>query len=252
MPPRGATVWALLLLPRLLSTQSLPSTTMDALRAQDPFNAEWVTGLLLLVLAIMAWTNLNASRKWRLWIRNMFRMRLSRQALREEIDIRDRAFLGILLASLLIIALYFHQLWQWSAYGEGAAPAYGNVLLAVITVLLAQYLLLRLLGGVVGSHRGLAEYASTGLIIFMLNGMLLFPVVILSAFQGELRDMLLPIGGGIVGLLLLYRWVRGAWVGLAEGVPGRYIILYLCAAEAVPVLLLAQVWLPESPVTSTP
>ena len=216
---------------------------MDALRAQDPFNAEWVTGLLLLVLGVFAWTNLNASRKWRLWLRNMFRLRLSRQALREDVDIQDRAFLGMLLAAMLILALQFHQHWQW--WAGASAPGYLDVLMAVATVVLAQALLVRLVAMLAGSNRGLVEYGSTGLLIIMLNGVLLLPLVSLSAYQADLRGVLIPVGGGVVVLMLLYRWLRGAWVALGEGIPGRYIILYLCAAEVVPVLLLAQVWLPE-------
>ena len=41
---------------------------------------------------------------------------------------------------------------------------------------------------------------------------------------------------------LAYRWLRGVWIGLGEGVPLRYIILYFCAAELMPVLLAVHAW----------
>jgi hypothetical protein len=46
-----------------------------------------------------------------------------------------------------------------------------------------------------------------------------------------------PLGLAVVGFMLLYRWVRGTWIGVGEGVPVRYIIVYFCAAEILPVLL---------------
>src|SRR5690606_11858539 len=43
-----------------------PHQVQDNLRTLDPLNAEWVTIVLLLVLAALAFTNMSSPRKWRL------------------------------------------------------------------------------------------------------------------------------------------------------------------------------------------
>jgi hypothetical protein len=68
----------------------------------------------------------------------------------------------------------------------------------------------------------------------------LLPVVAVLAYRSEWRHELLWTGMVILALLLLYRWFRGGWLGLSEGVPGRHILLYLCAAEVLPALLLVS------------
>ena len=66
------------------------------------------------------------------------------------------------------------------------------------------------------------------------------PVTVLAAYHPDWRAALLPVGLALIALLVLYRWVRAAWIGLAEGASPGYIVLYLCAAEAVPLLLLVH------------
>lgn len=222
----------------------------DQLRTIDPLNAEWVTIVLLGVLIALAVTNVSSPRKWRLLLQAMFSMRLGRQALREEIDLQDRTLLGLILVSVIVLGLFIWQAGVLLAPTEVRSFPYlaGIVLL----VLLAQGLLLRTLANLAGSDRGITEYLSTGLLLFILTGVSLLPLVVLVAYRSEWRPVLLVIGAALVVLLLLYRWIRGTWVGLAEGVPIRYLILYLCAAEAAPVLLLIHAWHASLIVATTP
>ena len=84
--------------------------------------------------------------------------------------------------------------------------------------------------------RGVGGYLRRRLLLWSL-GIALLPVVMLAAYWPEWRPGLLWTGLVLSALALLYRWVRGAWMGLGEGVPLRYIFLYLCAAEMLPLAL---------------
>lgn len=220
------------------------------LRTLDPLNAEWVTLVLVVVLAALAYTNINSPRKWRLLAQGMFRMRLGRQTLREEIDLQDRTFIGLLLVAVAVLAMF---LWQGAVLLDPAdRPPYHWFALGVATVLLIQGVLLRFIAAVSATDRGITEFLSTGLLLFILMGVALLPVVALMAYRSQWRPVLLPAGMAVVAILVLYRWVRGAWVGTSEGVPLRYIILYLCAAEIVPILLLIHAWRSTLPATPQP
>lgn len=222
----------------------------DQLRTVDPLNAEWVTIVLLGVLVALAITNVSSPRKWRLLLQAMFSMRLGRQALREEIDLQDRTLLGLILVSVAVLGLFIWQAGLLLVPTEVRSFPY--IAGIVLLVLLAQGFLLRNLANVAGTDRGISEYLSTGLLLFILTGVSLLPVVVLVAYRSAWRPTLLIVGGSVILLLLLYRWIRGTWVGLAEGVPLRYLILYLCAAEAAPALLFVHTWYASIALPTTP
>ncbi len=207
----------------------------DHLRVSDPLNAEWVTALLLGLFVLLALINAGSSRKWRLFGQAMFRMRLGKQAMREEFDLQERGFLSMLFLALCVISLFGWQYLHWRglAQGLGFLPLLGLVAGAV----LFQLLLLRAVAGLFRVDRGVAEHLYTGLLLFILAGLVLLPVAVLMAYRAEYRSYMAPLGLAVVGFMLLYRWVRGTWIGVGEGVPVRYIIVYFCAAEILPVLL---------------
>lgn len=210
----------------------------DALRANDPLNAEWVTIVLVLALALLALINVSAPRKWGVLAQALFRLRLGRQVLRDEVDLRDRALWGLLLPAVSVLALFAWQLdtlW-WGAVAHGYVEWLGLVVL----VIGAQLLLNAALARFIDDRGVLMEHSYTGLLLHVLAGMLLFPVVALLAYRAEWRMEVGWLGVGLLGLLLLYRWFRGGWLGLSEGASGHHILLYLCAAEVLPALLLVS------------
>lgn len=211
---------------------------VDHPRAVDPLNAEWVTVVLLAVFALLATTNLSSPRKWRLLTHAMFRMRLGRQALRDEVDLQDRTLLGLLLAAAGITALYAWQMLVVT--GGDEVPTYLGLIGIVAGVLIAQSALLRVVGGVLQVDHGLDEFLYTGLLLFILMGAVLLPITVIIAYHVEWRTGALAVGAVLIGLLFLFRWVRGAWIGVGEGISLRYIILYLCTAEILPVLLVLR------------
>lgn len=212
--------------------------TMDTLRATDPLNAEWVTAVLLAVVALLALINVSSPRKWRLLGRSMFSMRLGKQALREEMDLQDRAFLGLLLSGMAVLAMFGWQVMTVS----GSSTSFPVLAATVCGVVLGHYVLLRIGGAVLRATTGVEEYLYTGFLIFILAGVALLPIVVFSAYRAPWRSATIAAGALVLGLLLLYRWLRGAWIGVGEGLPLRYIILYFCAAELMPVLLVIQYW----------
>jgi len=213
-------------------------TPLDSLRPVDPLSSEWVTVLLLLVVLLMALINMSSPRKWRLLGQSMFRMRLGRQALREEMDLQDRAFLGLLLVATGVLALF-----GWQALTvQGVAPVFPSLVGFVAGIIVAHYVVLRTVGALMRASAGMEEYLYTGFLLFILTGMAMLPLVVLIAYRSAWRPGLIVAGVVVLVLLLVYRWIRGAWIGLGEGVPLRYIILYFCAAELLPVLLVVDHW----------
>lgn len=221
---------------------------MDPLRPLDPLNAEWVTLILLLACFLLALINRNSPRKWRLLTQAMFRKRLGRLALREELDLRDRTFIGLLFVAIAVLAIF---IWQSSFLTSGGSPpGFLQIAAAVSIVVVGQALVIWSISLLIQADGGLQEHLYTGLLLFILAGVLLLPLVILIAYRPEWRGPLLIAGLVVLVLSLVYRWLRALWIGSGEGVPMRYIIIYLCGAEILPLLLFIHLLRPSIPFLS--
>lgn len=205
------------------------------LRGSDPFTAEWATGVFISCLLILATINLGSPRKWRVLRQAAFRLRLGRQTLRDEVDTSDRNLLGLLAVATASTAML---LWQAGMMmGAAGVPDFWVVFLGLTALIGAQALLLRITAALALADGGITEYLYTSTLLYAAIGIALLPLVVLIAYHPEWREGLVVAGMTLVAIGLAYRWVRGALMGLSEGVPLRYIFLYLCAAEILPLAL---------------
>jgi len=218
-------------------------------RLVDPLSADWVSLLLLACLLVLTTINVGSPRKWRVLRQSVWRLRMGQQTLREEVDLRDRNVLGLLIVAAVSIALFLWQAGTWQ--GMAFMPSLAVLVGGIIALLVAQALLLWMVAGLVNADGGASEYLFSGSLLFASLGIVLLPVAALMAYQPDWRDALRDIGLGLVGAMLLYRWVRGAWIGIGQGVSPGYILIYLCAAEIMPLLLAAHALQRTIPPTST-
>lgn len=215
---------------------------MDSLRVHDPLSADWVVALLLLAVGVLAWINMAAPKKWRLLTGAVFGLRLGKQSLRDELDLRDRTLVVLLVIAVVFIALFAYQLVVMRGLVEPGLGRFARILVVIVVLLLAQLLVLRSAGVLADSERGLDEYLYTAVLFYIVMGLVLMPITAMAAFPHALflRRGLFVAGAVCVGGLLLFRWFRAVVIGVGEGVPARFIFLYLCTAEVLPVALLCE------------
>ena len=215
---------------------------MDSLRATDPLAANWVVIVLLIAFGAMGWVNLVSPRKWALLRRSFLTDRLGRQSLRDELDIQDRTLVGLVVVACALFALFASQVAVLHGGATGGSALWARFFGIGLGVVLLQVALVRLTGTVFQGDGGLTEYLYTLLVFHVVAGLLLLPITSMVAFPHQLawRGWLIILGVGILSLATLFRWVRAALVGVGEGVPVRYIFIYLCALEILPVALLLQ------------
>lgn len=217
-------------------------------RAGDPLSADWVSLLLLACVLVLATINVGSPRKWRVLRQSVWRLRMGQQTLREEVDLRDRNVLGLMIVAAVSVALFLWQAGVWRAVSH--MPSLAAIAGGIIALLIAHAILLWIVSALAKADGGGSEYLFSGALLFVSLGIVLLPIGTLMAYQPQWRDTLLVIGLCLVGAMLLYRWVRGAWIGIGQGVAPGYIFIYLCAAEIMPLLLAAQALQRTIPPTS--
>ena len=210
------------------------------LRVHDILNEGWVGALLLGAIIVLAWTNVSARKKWNLLREGVFRLRLGQQTMRDDISLRDRGLIALILTAVVLIALFVYQLSVHTGNLGSGSNGYMSILLAVGLVVAGQALLVRFTSWFFKADPGLGEYLYTSLLLTTAAGLALLPAVLVIAYQPSARSIAVVVGAGVLAAMLLYRWFRAVVIGLGQGVGAGSIFLYICAAEILPAALAAQ------------
>lgn len=211
--------------------------TMGTLRPTDPLNTEWVAGFFMLVVASLAWIHAISPRKWRLLGHSVSRVRLGRQVMREEVDLRDRTLIGLLVLGTSTMGLFGYQ---WAVSQAGVEAAWFRAvesMVLVLALIAVQIALVQLAAFLFQADGGAQEYVYTLVLLTAFTGCLLLPVSLLVAYRPEWRPALLIAGWACMGAMVLWRWLRAVAIGVGSGAPLRYIFIYLCALEILPVAI---------------
>jgi hypothetical protein len=224
----------------------------ETLRATDPLAGDWILLVMLAALGMLGWINLVSPKKWRLLTRSFFSLRLGRQTLRDELDLQDRTLIGLAVMASAALALFGYQFTVLVAHLPPGIGLWAKLFGVFLLLLVAQVLLVRLAGRLFQADGGLSEYLYTLLLLHVVLGVALLPVTASIAWPHDVtisaarpdemvwRIWGLRLGMALVALVTAFRWVRAAVLGLGEGVPLRYILIYLCALEILPVALACQ------------
>lgn len=236
----------------------------ETLRATDPLSGDWILLVMLVALGMLGWINLVSPKKWRLLTRSFFSFRLGRQSLRDELDLQDRTLIGLAIMATAAVALFGYQATVLVGHLPPGLGLWAKLFGLFLLVLVTQVLLVRLAGRLFQADGGLSEYLYTLLLLHVVLGVALLPVTASIAWPHDVtvapahaggmlwRIWGLRLGAALVALVTLFRWLRAAVLGLGEGVPLRYVFIYLCALEILPVALACQQVLRHLPDPSHP
>ena len=88
------------------------------------------------------------------------------------------------------------------------------------------------------------EYRANTILILVISALVLAPLSIGASLSiGNVPRSIWIAGASLFWLLYLIRLFRGSIAVLQQGVQFYYIILYLCALEFLPLLLVVKAWI---------
>ncbi|MCB0790740.1 MAG: DUF4271 domain-containing protein [Flavobacteriales bacterium] len=213
---------------------------MGTLRGTDPLSTDWSIVVLLLVVGYLAWTNLNAPRKWRLLWETVERVRISRRSMREDINLNDRSLIGLWIMAGVIMALFLYQVGVYFGALRPRWDHFAELALLLMVLAAGQVVVQRLTGWLFKGDGGLQEYTYNLVLGQVVTGLALLPVSVLVVGWSPWRQVLVIVGLAIILLVHLVRWVRALVIGRGAGLPTGHIFLYLCATEILPLAILIR------------
>jgi hypothetical protein len=202
---------------------------------------EWITILLLLVVIVFGWINVNYGKRIPRLFSAILSTRLLRQFMREEMVFSQSASLGLTGCFLCVFSLLLYEadvLFGFDLFMADGILLWACYLLVSVLIIFSKNLSVFLVKGLIGGDFGLSEYRYTSILAFKASGLVLLPFAVLGAFLSlSAARYAVIIGGSIHVIVLIIRLLRGFSGAFGNRAPLFYIFLYLCTLEILPLVL---------------
>ncbi len=208
------------------------------LRPPIHFFEDWMVIVLLVLLSLMAYFNVVYPTK----MKNVFKAFRSdiamRQFMREETNI-PRPYLFLTFQHAVLMGLLWVLFYQAFIYST-ALPWWVSLVSALSVLLIygLKWISFQLVKWFSEGDFTLTEYQYRTFSTNRLLAILLYPLIILAALS-SIQHAYIYIGctAIVIGLLISWRILKGAWVAFTNNVPLFYIFFYICTLEILPVLI---------------
>lgn len=118
---------------------------------------------------------------------------------------------------------------------------YLTITIGLIIIYISKSILIRLCGYIFNTKQEAKEYIHTIFTYNKIYGIIIIPIICFMPYTALLVKQILIITGLSIALLIfILRLFRGIWILFKKQLSIFYMILYLCALEILPLLLLLK------------
>ena len=208
---------------------------------QDHLGPTWLVAVFVIGLAYLAFVRISFPSYVPLLQDGLLNYRLARQEIRESPILGKKG-----LVWMIPFAFAMWVLIAWVSIAQFTNIGLDELFLTDIALVLGgtyliKILTIRLVEGLLGAEYGLEEYVFNVIYFIELSAIIAFPALVLMYFGPDwlVKPLLITVLG-IIGIFSLLRWWRGVVGALRNQAPWCYVILYLCALEILPMLVLSK------------
>ncbi|MFI5218049.1 MAG: DUF4271 domain-containing protein [Bacteroidia bacterium] len=207
-------------------------------------NPDWLIIVVILIISYLTWIRVFNYKIIKQHFSALFSNALTNQIVRDENLLVQRTSVLLSLIFYFSVALFLYQAsvffnWDYKLFNNGF-PRYVIFILLFASAYSFKMILLKLMGVIFRIDRVASTYIFNIFLINNILGMVFIPLVILIALltAGKI-NFLIWTGIGILLVAFLYRIFRGIiiWTSITR-FSLYYLILYLCAFEIAPLLIL--------------
>ncbi|MBI5217942.1 MAG: DUF4271 domain-containing protein [Bacteroidia bacterium] len=213
-------------------------------REYSHFKADWMIVVMIVSLVIFGWV-------WAFFRKHIVHIlqasydyKISYKLMAERSTLTARVSLILNLLFIINFGLFFYE--ASAFYGITIFKMQGFIFFLFLTgalglIYLFKYLFYSFIGYVINLSGQIYEYLHNIFLYSKLFGIALFPVVICIPFVEEKAcSILIKTGIALYILSFIFRIFRGFQISFKINFSIFYLILYLCAVEILPLLLLGK------------
>jgi len=209
------------------------------------FRDPWILIIILAMLIYAAVLNRVMSKDLESVWMSFYSTRMLNQVSKEEGVVNSWTFaaLFLLFASTFGLFLYQYSVYSHVYYSRFSGFQLFVTLTVIILVLFAvKFVIVKFIGFVFGISKLVSEYLSVSYLTYFNIGFVFLPVTLcFSLLPDPLIRYVLLFAYVLIGAIIVWQYVRGS-VGIISNILFHkfYLIVYLCALEICPILILIK------------
>lgn len=215
------------------------------LRQIDRLYEPWMFWVFLLLLLVFTFVRFQSPAFVTLLRNLLTNYRLARQEIVTSEYPGGREWLIMWIPSIMSIGLFLY-LFVISSASMNVPQGLGmylKITFGVFLVYIIKFMTVSAASSLSMKTDLLREYRANTILILVISALILAPLSLGASLSiGSVSDWIWKVGLVLFGVLYLLRLWRGSISALQQGVQFYYIILYLCALEILPLLLVVKAW----------
>ena len=208
-------------------------------------STDWMLSVIIFSLILFSWIRVGYSRFYRNAIKASYNYFTARRILEEANVTRSRVFYFMNLLFFVNISLFLSQYFNYnhiSFFNLNGILLFFSIFVIIILLYLAKSLFLYLLDFIFLTKGGFSSYVFTVFLYNKMIGFILLPIVSFLPFVPAHVTLWLFVAGALI-IIILYviRIFKGIQLCFKNRLSIFYMILYLCALEILPVMILFKI-----------
>ncbi len=207
-------------------------------------STDWMLGVIIFSLILFGWIRVGFSRFYRNAVQASYNFFTARRIFDESNVLRKRVFYFMNLLFYINISLFLTQILDYNhikIFDLHGILLFALIMVSIMTIYLLKIIVFYILEFILLAKRGFSKYLFTVLLYNKMLGIALLPIISVIPFVDvNIVPILIYTGIVMIFLFYIFRILRGLHIGFNIRLSILYLILYLCALEIIPVLILIK------------
>ena len=225
---------------KIITEEAFVSKNTETLKGFT--NTDWMLGVILVSFLLFGWINVRFSRFVTAIVGASYNYFAARRLQEEGNIVRNKVFFSmniLFFINATFIVTQWFEYNNFSIFGQNGIVLFLIFLAFIILIYSVKSMFLLLLDFIFQTKGAFLSYNSTVFIYNKLYAFILLPIVVAIPYvSSEISFWLLFFGLISFGILYIMRLFRGIQIGFKNRLSILYLILYLCALEILPLLLI--------------
>ena len=215
-------------------------------RYAPKYQPDWILVILITCLILIAWTRVFYYKRMQQIFRAPFSKRFINQLTRDGNLFRERISVALGMVYIFVTSMIFYEFNREIVHIPlpylSPIAVFWTILIIFVAFQTAKVALIRFLGIIFKTRETTNSYILNLLIFTLFSGPVLLVLLILHLYLKSV--VLLYLCLVFLGLLLIFRFVRGFFIGISlRKFSYLFLFVYLCTLEILPLLVIIKMLL---------